>query len=106
MESLERILALRFYNDVKYQRPAVFMDFNWPWKIFIETYSLLIDTYVDDPLQKDKLFNAINYLPCVQKKAHWTIKWIGSRASFAERLVAFAAIGESFLWKFLCHFLA
>jgi ribonucleoside-diphosphate reductase beta chain len=51
----------------------------------------LIDTYIRDPQEKDRLFNAIETIPCVKKKADWALKWI-QEGSFAERLVAFAAV--------------
>ncbi|KAF7257599.1 hypothetical protein EG68_04641 [Paragonimus skrjabini miyazakii] len=61
--------------------------------IHSEMYSLLIDTYVKDPTERDFLFNAISNLECVEKKAQWALNWIGdTRSTFAERVVAFAAI--------------
>lgn len=61
--------------------------------IHSEMYSLLIDTYIKDKEEKNKLFNAIDTFPCVGKKASWSIKWIKSKsAPFAERTVAFAAV--------------
>lgn len=61
--------------------------------IHSETYSLLIDTYIKDQKEADYLFNAIETIPCIQKKAEWALKWINSEdALFAERLVAFAAV--------------
>jgi len=56
-------------------------------------YSLLIEALIEDKEQKIKLFNAIQTLPCVMKKAHWALDWINpEKASFAERVVAFAAV--------------
>eukprot|EP00794_Sanderia_malayensis_P004655 gene4655-5263_t len=61
--------------------------------IHSEMYSLLIDTYIKDVVEQDKLFRAIETMPCVQKKAYWALNWINpERASFAERIVAFAAV--------------
>ena len=61
--------------------------------IHSEMYSLLIETYVKDPQEADFLFNAIENIPCITKKAEWAIKWIQDKdALYAERLVAFAAI--------------
>lgn len=61
--------------------------------IHSEMYSLLIDTYVDNEVEKRYLFNAIENLPCVKKKADWALKWINDeKASFAERIIAFAAV--------------
>ena len=60
--------------------------------IHSETYSLLIDTYIKDATQREKLFNAIETLPCVKKKADWCLDWIGSDSKFAHRVIAFAAV--------------
>jgi len=61
--------------------------------IHSEMYSLLIDTYVDNETEKRFLFNAIENLPCVKKKADWALKWINDeQATFAERIIAFAAV--------------
>jgi ribonucleoside-diphosphate reductase subunit M2 len=61
--------------------------------IHSETYSLLIDTYVKDTTERNFLFDAIDNIPCIRKKADWALKWISSKeSSFAERLVAFAAV--------------
>src|SRR5690606_26097097 len=61
--------------------------------IHSEMYSLLIDTYIQDEKERSMLFNAIETLPCVTKKAHWAMAWTASKtATFAERLVAFAAV--------------
>ena len=66
-----------------------------------ETYSLLIDTYVKDDKEKDKLFNAIENFPAIKKKADWALKWIDS-PSFAERLIAFAAVEGIFFSGAFC----
>ena len=61
--------------------------------IHAETYSLLIDTYIDDKDEKHHLFNAMETIPTVMKKAEWALKWTDAdRASFGERLIAFAAV--------------
>ena len=61
--------------------------------IHSEMYSLLIETLIKDPIEKDNLFNAIFKMPCIQKKAVWALKWINKeRASFGERVIAFAAV--------------
>jgi len=61
--------------------------------IHSEMYSLLIDTYINDPKQKTYLFDAIDTIPCIRKKADWALKWISDKeSSFAQRLVAFAAV--------------
>jgi ribonucleoside-diphosphate reductase beta chain len=64
-------------------------------------YSLLIDTYINNPNEKDECFNAIDRLPAVQKKAKWALEWI-EKASFAERLVAFAAVEGIFFSGSFC----
>ena len=69
--------------------------------IHSETYSLLIDTYVKDPKEKDNLFNAIETFPAIKKKADWALKWIDSD-SFAERLIAFAAVEGIFFSGAFC----
>ena len=69
--------------------------------IHSETYSLLIDTYVKDEVEKDKLFNAIENFPAIKKKADWALKWIDS-PSFAERLIAFAAVEGIFFSGAFC----
>ena len=66
-----------------------------------ETYSLLIDTYVKNEEEKDKLFNAIENFPAIKKKAEWALKWIESD-SFAERLIAFAAVEGIFFSGAFC----
>ncbi len=70
--------------------------------IHSETYSLLIDTYIKDEQEKHKLFNAIDTIPSVAKKAQWALKWINSNSSFATRLVAFAAVEGIFFSGSFC----
>merc|ERR1711957_806793 len=60
--------------------------------IHSETYSLLIEQYIRDPVEKDRLFDAINTMPAVQEKASWAVQWMNGENSFAERIVAFAAV--------------
>ena len=69
---------------------------------FQETYSLLIDTYVRDKAEKAHLLNAIETVPCVQKKAEWALKWITNSKRFAERLVAFALVEGLFFSASFC----
>lgn len=96
-------LALRFYNDVQIPEARCFYGFQIAMEnIHSETYSLLIDTYVKDPKEKDRLFHAVENLECVGKKAKWALNWIGSKASFAERLIAFAAIEGIFFSGSFC----
>ena len=62
-------------------------------QIHSQTYSLLIDTYVKDADEKDRLFNAVENFPAIKEKADWAIKWIGDRKrSFGSRLIAFACV--------------
>jgi ribonucleoside-diphosphate reductase beta chain len=69
--------------------------------IHSETYSLLIDTYIKDAEEKDKLFHAIDHMPAVAQKADWALRWI-TKGSFAERLVAFAAVEGIFFSGSFC----
>jgi len=96
-------LCKRFMNDVQVPEARCFYGFQAMIEnIHSETYSLLIDTYISDALEKDRLFRATETLPCVAKKADWALKWIGSEASFAERLVAFAAVEGIFFSGSFC----
>lgn len=70
--------------------------------IHSETYSLLIDTYISDAVQKDFLLKATQNIPVITKKADWALKWIGSDNSYAERLVAFAAVEGIFFSGSFC----
>jgi ribonucleotide reductase beta subunit family protein with ferritin-like domain len=71
--------------------------------IHSEVYSLLIDTYVRDSEEKSQLFNAMETIPAVMKKAHWALKWTDKRhATFAERLIAFAAVEGIFFSGSFC----
>ena len=68
-----------------------------------EVYSLLIDTYIKDPVEKDMLFNAIDTIPAVMEKAHWALRWLNKEHStFAERLVAFASVEGIFFSGSFC----
>jgi len=70
--------------------------------IHSETYSLLIEQYVKDPVERNHLFQAIDTVPCVQKKANWALKWISESSRFAERLVAFAVVEGIFFSGSFC----
>jgi len=87
-------LAIRFMSDVQLSEARAFYGFQIAMEnIHSEMYSLLIDTYIKDNVQRDKLFNALDNFPCIQKKANWAIKWINDdNSSFATRLVAFAVV--------------
>ena len=95
-------LAENFVNGVQYSEAKFFYGFQIMMEnIHSETYSLLIDTYVKDDAEKDKLFNAIETFPAIKKKADWALKWIESD-SFAERLIAFAGVEGIFFSGAFC----
>lgn len=97
-------LALQFYSEVQIPEARCFYGFQIMMEnIHNETYSLLIDTYIRDTTEKSMLFNAIEHYPCVQKKAKWAMRWMdSSRATFAERVVAFAAVEGIFFSGSFC----
>jgi len=96
-------LAQRFYNEIQIPEARCFYGFQIAMEnIHSETYSLLIDTYIKDAEEKDKLFHAIKTLPAIAKKAKWAMKWIGSNRSWAERAVAFAAVEGIFFSGSFC----
>lgn len=95
-------LAENFVNEVQYSEAKFFYGFQIMMEnIHSETYSLLIDTYVKDEKEKNQLFQAIEVFPAIQKKAQWALKWIESD-SFAERLIAFAAVEGIFFSGAFC----
>ena len=95
-------LAENFVHEVQYPEARFFYGFQIAMEnIHSETYSLLIDTYIKDPMEKDKLFHAIDTLDCVKKKADWALRWI-DKGSFAERLIAFAAVEGIFFSGSFC----
>lgn len=95
-------LAENFVAEVQYTEAKFFYGFQIAMEnIHSETYSLLIDTYVKDPKEKDYLFNAIDTMDCVKKKADWALRWI-DKGSFAERLIAFAAVEGIFFSGSFC----
>ena len=95
-------LAENFVKEVQYPEAKSFYGFQIAMEnVHSETYSLLIDTYIKDEKEKDHLFNAIDTVPSVKKKADWALKWIDSE-SFAERLVAFAAVEGIFFSGSFC----
>ena len=95
-------LAENFVNEVQFSEAKFFYGFQIMMEnVHSETYSLLIDTYVKDEVEKDKLFNAIENFPAIKKKADWALKWIESD-SFAERLIAFAAVEGIFFSGAFC----
>jgi len=95
-------LAENFLSEVQYTEAKFFYGFQITMEnIHSETYSLLIDTYIKDNDEKSHLFNAIDTLDCVKKKAEWALRWI-EEGSFAERLVAFAAVEGIFFSGSFC----
>ncbi|KAK1868666.1 hypothetical protein I4F81_011150 [Pyropia yezoensis] len=99
---LENLLS-RFSADVQLPEARCFYSFQGAMEnVHSETYSLLIDTYIKDAAEKDLLFHAIERIPAVKDKADWALRWMGSSASFAERLVAFAAVEGIFFSGSFC----
>ncbi|CCW63638.1 unnamed protein product [Phytomonas sp. EM1] len=96
-------LAQRFMTDVKIPEARAFYGFQLMMEnIHSETYSVLLDTYILDPDEKVSLLHAIQTIPCIQKKAEWAVRWIGSESSFQERLIAFAAVEGIFFSGSFC----
>ncbi len=95
-------LAENFVAEVQYTEAKFFYGFQIAMEnIHSETYSLLIDTYIKDTEDKRGLFNAIETMACVKKKADWALRWI-DEGSFAERLIAFAAVEGIFFSGSFC----
>lgn len=95
-------LAQNFINEVQYTEAKFFYGFQIMMEnIHSETYSLLIDTYIKDPEEKMRLFRAIENFDAIKQKADWAIQWIQS-PSFAERLIAFAAVEGIFFSGSFC----
>jgi ribonucleoside-diphosphate reductase subunit M2 len=97
-------LASRFMTDVQVSEARAFYGFQIAMEnIHSHTYSLLIETYIKDQMEKNKLFNAIENFPCIKKKSDWAQKWIhDNRSSFATRLVAFACVEGIFFSGAFC----
>lgn len=96
-------LVARFCMEVQQPEVRCFYGFQTAIEnIHSEMYSLLIDTYVSDRVEKKRLFEAMHVLPCVKRKAEWTLKWLKSDASFAQRLVAFSAVEGIFFSASFC----
>jgi ribonucleoside-diphosphate reductase beta chain len=95
-------LAVNFMQEVQLPEARCFYGFQIMMEnIHSETYSLLIDTYIKNPEEKDRLFNALETVPCVKKKGEWALKWINSE-NFTERLIAFAAVEGIFFSGSFC----
>jgi ribonucleoside-diphosphate reductase beta chain len=97
-------LATRFMADVQIAEARAFYGFQIAMEnIHSQTYSLLIETYIKNTEEKHRLFNALEYFPCIQKKGDWAQKWINdNRSSFATRLIAFACIEGIFFSGAFC----
>ena len=96
-------LAARFQREVSSQVVKLFYSFqNAMEGIHSETYSLLIDTYIKDPEEKMRLFNAIETIPCIGHKADWSKRWIDSPDDFQTRLIAFACVEGIFFSGAFC----
>ena len=97
-------LAIRFMNDVQISEARAFYGFQIAMEnIHSHTYSLLIDTYIKNTEEKDRLLNAIDNFPCIKKKSDWAQKWIhDNRSTFATRLVAFACVEGIFFSGAFC----
>jgi ribonucleoside-diphosphate reductase subunit M2 len=97
-------LAQRFMSDVQVSEARAFYGFQIAMEnIHSTTYSLLIETYIKEKVEKHKLFNAIENFPCIKKKSDWAQKWIrDNRSSFATRLVAFACVEGIFFSGAFC----
>jgi len=95
-------LAENMVNQVQYTEAKFFYGFQIMMEnIHSETYSLLIDSYISDTKEKDYLFNAIENMPCVKKKADWALRWI-DEGNFIENLIAFAAVEGIFFSGSFC----
>jgi ribonucleoside-diphosphate reductase beta chain len=95
-------LAENFLKEVQYPEAKSFYGFQIAMEnVHSETYSLLIDTYIKDSAEKDRLFHAIDNFPSIKEKADWALKWIASE-SFDERLIAFAAVEGIFFSGSFC----
>ena len=96
-------LAQRFCREIQLPEARYFYGFQMAMEnVHAETYGLLIDTFVSEPAERNRLQHALTEVPCVQRKADWALRWIGEKASFAERLVAFAAIEGIFFSGAFC----
>ena len=97
-------LATRFMSDVQLSEARAFYGFQIAIEnVHSESYSLLIDTYIKDEVEKNRLFNAIENFPCIKKKSDWAQKWIhDNRSSFATRLIAFACVEGIFFSGAFC----
>ncbi|KAJ4974855.1 hypothetical protein NE237_008029 [Protea cynaroides] len=96
-------LAGRFMKEVQVSEARAFYGFQIAIEnIHSEMYSLLLETYIKDSSEKDRLFRAIDTIPCVKRKAEWALRWIDGSETFAERLIAFACVEGIFFSGSFC----
>jgi ribonucleotide reductase beta subunit family protein with ferritin-like domain len=96
-------LAEKFCTEIQVPEARCFYGFQIAMEnIHSETYSLLIDTYIKDNVEKDFLFNATENVPVIKKKAQWALNWINNSDTFAERIVAFSAVEGIFFSGSFC----
>jgi ribonucleoside-diphosphate reductase subunit M2 len=97
-------LAVRFMSDVQLAEARAFYGFQIAMEnIHSEVYSVLIDTYVSDAAERNRLFNAVETFPCIKKKAEWAVRWIhDKRSSFLTRLLGFACVEGIFFSGAFC----
>ena len=95
-------LAVNFISRIQFAEAKCFYGFQIMMEnIHSETYSLLIDTYIKDPVERDRMLNAVDHIPCVKKKADWALKWIDN-GNFIDRLLAFAVVEGIFFSGSFC----
>merc|ERR1719188_2517696 len=86
-------LGSRFSTEIQIPEARAFYGFQIAMEnIHSETHSLLIEQYIKDPVEKDRVFDAIHTMPAVEEKANWAVQWMNDENSFAERIVAFACV--------------
>merc|ERR1712039_343186 len=86
-------LGARFSTEIQIPEARAFYGFQMAMEnIHSETYSLLIEQYIRDPVEKDQVFDAIHTMPAVEEKAKWAVQWMNEENSFAERILAFACV--------------
>merc|ERR1712060_241018 len=86
-------LGARFSTEIQIPEARAFYGFQMAMEnIHSETYSLLIEQYIRDPVEKDQVFDAIHTMPAVEEKAQWAVQWMNEENSFAERILAFACV--------------
>ncbi|CAM6038210.1 unnamed protein product [Sphagnum compactum] len=96
-------LAVRFMKEIQIPEARAFYGFQIAIEnIHSEMYSLLLESYIKDHKEKARLFNAIETIPCVTKKAQWALRWIDGAESFAERILAFACVEGIFFSGSFC----